>query len=79
MYECIDFHDKAVIFFTHDTDSGALQIKIDKIDREKTAFSFHFHLFRPTRMPFGFPEKPVLFEQTFDIIVSTAKWQFALV
>ena len=79
MDECIDSLGDAGIFSTLDANSGYWQVEIHPEDKDKSAFSSHFGLFRFTRMPFGLRNAPATFQRVMDVILSSVRWQFALV
>ena len=79
MDECIDSLGGAQVFSTLDCNSGYWQVDIPVTDREKTAFVTHHGLFQYTRMPFGLRNAPATFQRPIDIVLSSVKWQFALV
>ena len=79
MDECIDSLGDAQLFSTLDANSGYWQIEMAEEDKNKTAFTTHYGLFRYLRMPFGLKNAPATFQRAIDIILSTVKWQFALI
>ena len=79
MDECIDSLGDANVFTTLDANCGYWQIEIDEDDRDKTAFTSHWGLFRFKRMPFGLKNAPGTFQRAADVILSKVKWQTALV
>lgn len=79
MDECIDLLGEATIFSTLDTNSGYWPVEIDKIDRDRTAYTSYNGLYRFICMPFGLRNAPKTFRRTMVIILSTVKWQIALV
>jgi len=79
MDECIDSLGDANIFTTLDANCGYWQIEIADQDKDKTTFTSHHGLYRFVRMPFGLRNAPSTFQRVIDIILSTVKWQYALV
>ena len=79
MDECMDSLGTAKTFSTLDANSGYWQVEIDPKDRDKTAFTSHHGLYRFIRMPFGLKNAPATFQRAIDVILSSVKWQFALV
>lgn len=79
MDERIDSLGEATVFSTLDANGSYWQIEIEKSDRDKTAFTSPHGLYRFIRMPFGLRNAPGTFQRTMDVILSTVKWQFALV
>ena len=79
MDECIDSLGDAQVFSTLDCNAGYWQIEIEEEDKDKTAFVTHHELFRFKRMSFGLRNAPSTFQRTIDIILATAKWQYAIV
>lgn len=67
------------MFWTLDTNRGYLQVEIDKIDRDKTAFTSHYDSFRLSGMPFGLCNGPDTFQQEAHVILLPIRWQLALV
>lgn len=53
--------------------------KVDKADREKIAFTSHYGLYQLTRMLFDLKYALETFQRVIGIILSSIKWQFALV
>lgn len=49
--ECIDSLSKATVFSTLDASSGKCQIKVDDVDKDKTAFTSNYGLYWFVRMP----------------------------
>ena len=79
MDECIDSLGDARVFSTLDANSGYWQIEVDPNDRDKTAFTSHFGLYRFKRMPFGLKNAPGTFQRAADVILAKVRWQTALV
>lgn len=81
MDEYIDLLVKAAVFFTLDDHSGDGQVEIEKTDRNKTAFRFHYGLNRFVQRPSALKNVPGTFQCAMDVIWSLApvKWQLALV
>lgn len=77
---CIDFPWKVAVFSTLDAHSGYLHVTVEKKDLYNTTFTSHHGLYRFVQMPFVL-EKKVLrnFWCATDVILSPAKFQFALV
>lgn len=53
--------------------------KLQKEDQDKIAFTSHNGLYRFVRIWFGSENAPGLFESTMEAILTSVKWQFALV
>jgi len=79
MDECLDSLGDATVFSTLDANSGYWQIQLDETAKDLTSFTSHFGLFRYTRMPFGLKNAPATFQRVMDVILSSVRWQFALV
>ena len=79
MDECIESLGDAKVFSTLDANSGYWQILIAPKDRDKTTFTTHFGTYAFTRMPFGLKNAPATYQRAIDTILTTVKWQFALV
>ena len=79
MDECIDSLGGAEVFSTLDSNSGYWQVDIPMEDRDKTVFVTNNGLFQYTRMPFGLRNAPETVQRSMYIVLSSVKWQFALV
>lgn len=77
--KCLDSLGKAHLFSTLDASFVYLQIEIDGRDKNNTAFILHSILFRFLKFPFALKIAPSQFQNAMDIILSTFKWQFALI
>lgn len=62
-----------------DENTSYWPVKIAAEDRDKTKFASHHGLFRFIRMPSGLKNVPGTFLRAMDVILSSGKWQFALV
>lgn len=71
--------ENAAIFKALDANSGCRQIKTEKSDRCKTAFTSHHWLYRFTRMSFGQHNAPETLLQTLNVILFSVKLLHALV
>lgn len=76
---CIDSPGEATIFSTLDANSGYWQIKIEKKEREKTAFKSDHELYQFFRMPFGLRNAPETLQRAIGVILSSVKWKTELV
>jgi hypothetical protein len=79
MDECIDYLGDAAVFTTLDCNSGYWQIPVHPEDRDKTAFTSHYRIYRFLRLPFGLRNAPATFQKVIDIILSGVKWKTCLV
>lgn len=79
MDECIDSLGDAKRFTTLDCYPGYSQVELAPEDPDKTAFTFHHGLYRFKHIPFGLKNAPGTFEREIDIILSSIRWQQALV
>lgn len=70
---------QTTVFSTLDASSGYWQAGIDDVDKEKNAFTSHHGLYRFVHMPFGLHNAPRTIPPTMNLILSSVKWQFALV
>lgn len=71
--EILDQLGTAKYFTTLDLYAGFHQIKVQKEDVEKTAFSTPQGHFEFTRMPFGLKNAPSIFQRMMDIVLSGLK------
>ncbi|MDB5851806.1 MAG: hypothetical protein JWP29_5558 [Rhodoferax sp.] len=62
-----------------DARKGYHQVKIDPVDRYKTAFISHRGLYQFKRMPFGLKNAPAVFQRLMDEVVGNLRWVAALV
>jgi hypothetical protein len=79
MDECIYYLGDAVIFNKLDCNSGYLQIPVLPEDRDKTALTSHYGIYRFLRLPFGLRNAPATIQRTIDILLSGDKWKNCLV
>ena len=79
MVECIDSLPDERISNTMDANSGIWQILIAPKDRDKTTFTTHLGTYAFTRMPFRPKNAPATYQWAIDKILTTVRWQFALV
>jgi Reverse transcriptase (RNA-dependent DNA polymerase) len=79
MDECLDSLGEVVGFPTLYFNSGCLKIPVDPADREKTAFTSHFGVYKFRRLPFGLRNAPGTFQRVIDIILSVVKCKTCLV
>ena len=79
MNECIESLWDAKVFSNLNANSGYRQILIAPKDREKTTFTTHSGKYAFTRKPFGLKNAPATYQREIDMILTTVKWQFALV
>ena len=62
-----------------DLNSGYWQVEVDKVDREKTAFTSRRGLFEFKVMPFGLCNAPATFERLMEIVLAGLNWQICLI
>ena len=67
------------VFFTLDLKSGYYQIDMKPEDREKTAFTTQFGLFKWKVMPLGLCNSPSLFQRLTDLLMTGLNWHSVLV
>lgn len=67
------------MFSTFEANIGYCQIKIDEADRVETAVKSHHGHFRFIRMHFALHNVPGTFQLKMDVVLSTVKWNFAIV
>jgi hypothetical protein len=79
MDECIDSLGEAAIFTTLDCNCGYWQIPVDPADRDKTAFTSQYCIYRFIHVPFGLRNAPGTFQRAVDIILSGVQWKTCLV
>lgn len=77
--QCKDSLVDAAIFTTIDANSGYCEVEIDEADRDRTTFTSHHGLYRFIRMPFGLKNVQGTFQRAIDVIMSTEKFQYALI
>lgn len=77
--ECSASHEKATVFSTLDANSGYWKIEIDDADKDKTEFLFHPDFYCFIWIFFKFHNAFGTFQRTVDMILSSVKWQLALV
>lgn len=58
---------------------GHWQVEIDEQERNKTTFTSQHGLYRFIRIPFELKNAPDTFQLVIDVIISTARWKYALV
>lgn len=64
---------------TLDALAGFAQLEIAEKDREKTAFRTHRGLFQFLRMPFGYRNRPAVFQRVMQNVLAPYLWIFTLV
>lgn len=79
MNECIESFGETKIFFNWDANSRYCQVEIDKVDKDKTPFTFHHELYQLIRTPFGLREAPSTIHRITSFILSTPRFHFILV
>lgn len=79
MDECIYSIEDARVFSSLDATSGYWQIEVNDSEKEKRAFTTYHELYKRTDMPFGLKYAPATFQHVMDIVLSSVKWQIALV
>ena len=79
MDECIDSLEDARVLSTLDANSRYGQIPIAPKDQDKTTLTTHYGTNTFTRMPFGLKNAPATYQRAIDTILTTVKWQFALI
>lgn len=67
------------VFSTLAADSNCWKVEIDWVVRNKTSSMFHHGLNKRVQMPFGLRIAPHTFQHAKIVILSLAKWQYALV
>lgn len=67
----------SAIFSTLEANSEYWQDRVDKTDRDKTAFTFYQSLFQFIAMPLGLCNAPGSLEQTIDTILLLVRWWHA--
>lgn len=72
---CLDCLSEAKLFSTLDLQSGYWQLKMDKEDQEKTAFTTKYGLYEYTVLPFGLCNAPSTFQRTMELIFRGLQWQ----
>lgn len=77
--ECIDMLGDATIFSILDANSRNWQVEISKEDRDKTAFTSNWGLFRFSCILFRLKNALGMFQQAMDVRLTKVKWQFAFV
>jgi hypothetical protein len=77
--EMLDALQDAQWFSTLDLASGYWQIKVKKMNQEKTAFITKFETYEFKVMPFGLCNTPVTFQRTMDKVFQGIKNKFVLV
>lgn len=69
----------ATIFLPLDANRRYWKIEISRENSDKTAFGPYHGPFFIIRLPFGLGNTPGTFQIEIDVILSSVKWQFALV
>lgn len=69
----------ATIVTTIEANLGYWKIEIDDSGRDKKNFISHNWLYRFIHMPFGLKNAPGTFQRVIDVILSQAKWKYALI
>ena len=72
--DALDYLTGVKYFSMHDLASGYWQLKVDKEDIQKTAFSCHRGLFELVRTPFGFCNAPATMQYFAQSLVNI-KWE----
>lgn len=67
------------IFTTIDSNFRYFKVEIDKDGRNKTNFTSQDRIYRTILILFGLKNCPGTFKLIIDVILSTAKWKYALV
>lgn len=75
MDECIDSPRETVVISTLDANNGSWQVEVDKVDRDKTSFTFHRGVYKFVRMRFESKNAPGAFERAIDFITSPVNLQ----
>lgn len=76
MDECVNSFSKATVFTTLDANSIHWQIEFEDEDRDKSAFTSHYGLYRIVSMMFCLKNAPETFRKTLDVIFARVKLKF---
>lgn len=79
MEECIDLIIDENIRTKLDENFKYFQAKFEESDRNETTFTSHDGIYRITWMKFGLKKGPGIFQRAIEVILSTSKWQYALI
>lgn len=79
MNEYIHCLGEEIVLSTLDANSGCLQIKIDGVDRDKTASTSSHSLYEFIEMPFSLKNAQTTSHRATDLMLVSVQWQFALV
>lgn len=79
MNEFIDSLGYAMVFSTLDFNQGYWKVEMVPDDLDKATFTSCDGLFRLWRIPFGLKNALGTYQRVIDIIMSTARWKYALV
>ena len=76
--DTLDALSGSMFFSTLDLHSGYWQVKMEDVDKEKTAFSSHVGLFQFKRMAFGLCNAPSTFERLMERVLHGLQWHVCL-
>lgn len=79
MDECIDLLADTTIFLMLEANRGYCQVEIADHDYDKSAFTPHHRILRLTQILSVLKSVPGTFQRATDVLMTTVKWQFALV
>lgn len=77
--ECIISFGESKVFSALVTNIGYWQITIDESEREKTALTSHYSLYRFNMIPSGLKHAPVTLQTVMDVSFAFVRWQVALI
>ncbi len=69
---------RAKWFTTFDLSKGYMQVEMDPLNKEKTAFVTHNGKWQFVRMPFGLRNAPATFQRLMDNVLEEANWKWAM-